>query len=479
MDLSEQQTSAVGLGGQLIGAVDLGEQQTSAVDLGEQLISVVDEGLGNSAYLLALGDGRALAIDPPLDLRALSRAAERRGLSIAFAADTHLHADFLSGAIQLAATSGAQILASAAGARQFGHRGLRDGDEIDLGGLTLQAWATPGHTDEHMAFLIKDGATPAGVFSGGSLIVGSAARTDLLGTDRTIELAHAQYRSLQRLAALPDATALWPTHGAGSFCSAPPGSARTSTIGAEKAGNLLLTAPDADTFTRLITDGLGSYPHYFAWLAEENRRGPALVTSDPALPGLTVEQVRAHMASGAVVVDVRPIREVARGHVPGAVSIALRPQFATWLGWILTPDTPIVIVRDAGQHPADILWPAYNIGYTRFLGELAGGIDAWTAAGQTLTVTPLVDPGSVHGRVLDVRQDSEYAAAHVPGAVHIELGDLTEQLAAVGDGPTVVMCGRGLRAMTGATLLQRNGRDEVSVLDGGPADFSGTTTSPP
>src|SRR6266702_5351900 len=194
----------------------------------DHLIPVVDEGLGNSAYLADLGDGRALAVDTPRDLRALRAAARRAGLAVAYAADTHLHADFLSGARQLAADDGARILASAAGHRAFDHPGLRDGDEVDLGGLTLRALATPGHTDEHLSFLLLDGGTPVGVFTGGSLIVGSAARTDLLGADRTEELARAQYASLHRLAALPDATAVWPTPAAGSFCSAPPGTTRTS-----------------------------------------------------------------------------------------------------------------------------------------------------------------------------------------------------------------------------------------------------------
>jgi rhodanese-related sulfurtransferase len=310
------------------------------------------------------------------------------------------------------------------------------------------------------------------VFSGGSLIVGSAARTDLLGDERTIELAHAQYESLQRLAALPDAAALWPTHGAGSFCSAPPGSARTSTIGAEKASNALLRAPDGDTFTRLLTGGLGSYPAYFAWLSQANRIGPPVVTSEPVLAPLTVDQVRAHLASGALVVDVRPIADVAGGHIPGAVSNALRPQFATWLGWVIDPGMPIIIVRNSDQQPADILWPAYNIGYTNFLGELSGGIDAWTGAAQPLASTALTTPAAVGGRVLDVRQDSEYTEGHLPQAVHIELGDLSEHWGEVGGGPVTVMCGHGERAMTAATVLQRHGHTGVSVLKGGAADWA-------
>ena len=222
------------------------------------LVPLVEEGLGNSAYLLDLGDGRALAVDPPRDLRTLRAAADRHGLRVAYTADTHLHADFLTGARQLAADHGATILASATGRRTFDHRALHDGDEIDLDGLTLHALATPGHTDEHLSFLLRDGSRPVGVFTGGSLIVGSAARTDLLGDDRTEELARAQHTSLHRLATLPDATAVWPTHGAGSFCSAPPGAARTSTIGREKASNALLRTPDADSFAAALTASLGS-----------------------------------------------------------------------------------------------------------------------------------------------------------------------------------------------------------------------------
>src|SRR6266851_741451 len=189
---------------------------------GTAIVAVVDEGLGNSAYLADLGDGRALAVDVPRDLRAVRAAARSHGLSVAFAADTHLHADFLSGARQLACDDGVQVLASAAGGRLFGHRALSDGDEVDLGGLTLRAWATPGHTAEHVAFLLADGHDVLGVFTGGSLLVGAAARTDLAGPGQAEPLARAQYASLRRLLTLPDDTMVYPTHGAGSFCSAPP-----------------------------------------------------------------------------------------------------------------------------------------------------------------------------------------------------------------------------------------------------------------
>src|SRR6266545_3073282 len=222
------------------------------------LVPLVDEGLGNCAYLVDLGDGRALVVDASLDLRAVHDAARSRGLRVAFAADTHLHADFLSGARQLSAT--ARVLASAAGDRRFAHTGLRDGDEVDLGGLRLRALATPGHTDEHLSLLLLDGQRPVGVFTGGSLLVGAAARTDLIAPERTEELARAQYRSLHRLAELPDEVAVWPTHGAGSFCSAPPGAERASTIGRERATNPLLQAESEDAFVARLLGSLGSFP---------------------------------------------------------------------------------------------------------------------------------------------------------------------------------------------------------------------------
>jgi hydroxyacylglutathione hydrolase len=438
----------------------------------EALLPLVDEGLGNTTWLLDVGDGRALVVDPPRDLRAVRAAAHRRGLQVAYAADTHLHADFLTGAVQLAATDGATILASAAGQRVFAHRGLRDGDEVDLGGLTLRALATPGHTDEHLSFLLSDGTSPVGVFTGGSLIVGSAARTDLLGADRADELARAQYASLHRLAALPDTAAVWPTHGAGSFCSAPPGADRASTIGREKATNPLLRASDADAFAKQLLASLGSYPAYFARLGEVNRRGPDLVTTEPVLAPLDVPAVRRLLGDGAVALDVRPVPDVAAGHIPGAVAIPLRAQFATWLGWLLDPDTLIVVIRNPDQPPAEILWPALNIGYQNIVGELTGGMPAWQAAGGEITMTGLVEPGRVAGPVLDIRQDNEYTAGHLPGAIHVELGDLADRLGAVPDAPVTVMCGHGERAMTAASLLERAGRSDVSVLVGGADDWA-------
>ena len=433
---------------------------------------LVDDGLGNSAYLVDLGEGRALAVDPSRDLRALLAAADARGLLIAYSAETHLHADFVYGSVQLAA-DGAQVLASAAGHRAFPHHGLGDEDEVDLGGLTLKALTTPGHTPEHVSFLLLDGDRPHGVFTGGSLLVGAAARTDLAGTENTEELARAQYRSLQRLSRLPDETVVFPTHGAGSFCSAPPRSERTSTIAAEKATNPYLAAPDADTFVSLLKASLGSYPPYFARLGELNRRGPTLIDADPTLRPLSPEAVQSLRASGAEVVDVRPYEAFAHAHIPGSLSIQLRPVFATWLGWLVpSPATPLVIVRDPDQDPDEIIWQALKVGYEQLAGELADGLSRWTAAGLPLAATPLssaatTDPASV----IDVRQASEFHSGHLPGAVNIELGSLDSAADRSFDRRIVVMCGHGERAATAASVLERAGVS-AAMLDGGPEDWA-------
>ena len=444
------------------------------------IVPVVDEGLGNSAYLVDLGDGRALAVDASRDLRSLRIVAQRRGLQIVLAADTHLHADFLCGAVQLSAEDGATVLASRAGGRDFPHRGLADGDEVDLGGLRLRTMATPGHTHEHIAFELLDGQRVVGVFTGGSLIVGSAARTDLVAPERTEELAEAQYHSLRRLAALDDDVEVWPTHGVGSFCSAPPGSERTSTIGIERATNPLLRAASEDVFVKQLLDSLGSYPPYFLDLGKVNRRGPELLTGDP-LPGLTMADVLQLRRWCAEIVDVRPVADFAAAHVPGSISIPLRPVFATWLGWLLPTTVPLVFVRNADQDPDEVLWQARKIGRDHLLGVLDGGIAAWTRAGQPTGSIPLVEAGHVGlTSVLDIRQEREFAEGHVPGATHLELGNLAEHpdsLTAAA-GSTVVMCGHGERAMGAASLLARAGHNDLSVLVGGPDDWAAATNRP-
>ena len=357
---------------------------------------------------------------------------------------------------------------------EFPARGLVDDAELDLGGLRLRALATPGHTPEHLAYLLSDGDTPLALFSGGSLLVSAVARTDLISREETEPLARALWRSLhERVLALPDDLPVYPTHGAGSFCSAPAGAERVTTIGREKAANPLLAAPDEDAFVDLLLGRLGTYPPYFLRLRERNRRGPRVYgTPQPALHPLDVDRVRQLRDDGAEIVDVRPLRAFAAAHIPGSLSIPLRPQFASWLGWLVSDVVPLVFLRDDSQDGAEVVRQALGIGYERLAGELAGDIDAWRRAGLPVARMPLVEAAAVAGPVLDVRQDNEYAAGHLPGAIHVELGRLSTAAADLPGNGLTAMCAHGERAATAASVLERAGRTGVAVAVGGPHEWS-------
>lgn len=431
--------------------------------------AVVDEGLGNSSYLVDIGDGRALVVDPSRDATPYLAAAERAGLSVAFTAETHLHADFLTGSRELAAR-GASVLAARAAGLEWPHRGFTHGDEVDVGGLRLRALATPGHTPEHLAWLLTEGSRPVALFSGGALLVGAVARTDLVAPEQTVPLARALWRSLQEtVLALPDDLPVYPTHGAGSFCAAPAGGERTTTVGRERATNPLLAAADEDTFVRLLLDGYGSYPPYFLRLRERNRRGPDVVGSPlPSLPSLSVDDVQALVAAGGIVVDVRPVEVWAAAHVQESVAIPLRPQFGSWLGWLLPDDRPLAFVLDGGQDDREVVRQALTVGYECLAGALDGGMEAWRAAGLPVATVDVVPAAPVDRTVVDVRQDAEYAGGHLPDAVHVELGALDDRVASLPTGPLAFMCGHGERAATAASLAERAGRTGLAVVLGGP-----------
>jgi len=444
------------------------------------IVPVVDEGLGNSSYLVDLGDGRALVVDPVRDPAPYLDLARGRRLRITHAVETHLHADFVSGSRELAAR-GARIVAARAADLRFPHQGLDDQEELDLGGLMLRAVATPGHTPEHLAWLLLDAGRPLALFSGGALLVGGVARTDLIAPEQTEPLTRAAWRSLQRLQALPDDLPVYPTHGAGSFCSTPGDAERTTTIGAERAHNPLLAAPDEHAFQERLLGGLGSFPPYFLRLREVNRRGPRVLDErDRTLLALSVEQIRRKVDDGALLVDIRPAKAFGAGHPAGALSIALRPAFATWLGWLVEPDRPLVFVLGRGQDRGELLRQCHQIGYERLAGELAGGMAAWRAAGLPEGHLELVAPGEVVGAVLDVRQVSEVEAGHLPGAVTVELGALgSDGGHGLPAGPLTVMCEHGERATTGASLVARAGRGGLRVVaGGGPAEWSQATGRP-
>jgi hydroxyacylglutathione hydrolase len=303
------------------------------------------------------------------------------------------------------------------------------------------------------------------------------ARTDLASPELTEPLARAAYQSLhQRLLTLPDELGVYPTHGAGSFCSAPVGGERTTTIGGERRHNRLLAAHE-DAFVAQLLAGFGSFPPYFLRLRKRNRVGPELLSADwRVLPLLPTDRVRAHLAGGGALVDARPIGAFSAGHIPGAISIELRPQFASWLGWLVNDAQPLVFVLDEDQDRGELARQCRTIGYDHLVGELAGSMATWRDAGLPEAQLPLVEAERMDdqpGALLDVRQASEVADGHLPGALAVELGALAgdRQPAELPEGPITVMCGHGERAMTAASLLARAGHHDLRVAHGGPQDW--------
>ncbi|MGH9155265.1 MAG: rhodanese-like domain-containing protein, partial [Acidimicrobiales bacterium] len=281
-----------------------------------------------------------------------------------------------------------------------------------------------------------------------------------------------------RLMVLPDDLAVFPTHGAGSFCSAAGSTERTTTVGAERAHNALLAAGNEDVFVNRLVASLGTYPPYFLRLRDLNRRGPRIVGGTPLPVRLSVTELRKMVDQGAQVVDARSVGEFASGHVPGSLSIPLRPQFASWLGWLVKSDRPVVFVLGPDQDRRALVSQCLGIGYERLAGELEGGVAAWQDAGLALESLTVVDapalgsPGSGGRLLLDVRQVSEYDAGHIPGSLHVELGSLADSVAQLPAQPLAVLCGHGERAVTGASIISGLGRHDVAVVTGGPEDWA-------
>jgi rhodanese-related sulfurtransferase len=287
--------------------------------------------------------------------------------------------------------------------------------------------------------------------------------------------SHADYvtGSPGRFDALPDDLAVYPTHGAGSFCSAPGAAERTTTLARERAENALFALGDEEEFVDRLTGGFGTFPTYFTRLPEVNRAGPTRIDTPPPLDWLHADGVAELMGQGAVVVDARPFAAFGAGHIPGALSNTLRPVFGSWLGWLVDADTPLIFVLDADQDRAEVVRQCLDIGHEHLVGELHGGIDAWADSGRQLAHIDVVAADSFEGQLIDVRQRDEYRVAHVPGADNIELGAIAATELDDGHGLTV-MCGHGERAMTAASQLIARSMT-VRVLDGGPDTWATAT----
>ena len=436
----------------------------------------VDTALGNSAYLIGShATKKGILIDPLRDVDQYLNAASERGLTLTHVLDTHLHADFVSGNREITHQTGALIGASAEAGIGFDHYPLTEDSVIDLGAFQIRVMTTPGHSPEHISFLIVDteSKAPSALFSGGALIVGGAARTDLLTPELTEPLARQLYHTIHdKFLKLPDAIDVFPTHGAGSFCIAPASSERVTTIGHERESNPLAQAQSEDEFIKHSQMGLPSYPTYYKYMRALNQTGARILGGVPVLKPLDAEEVKSFMDKGVVVLDVRHQKQFGAGHIPKSYGIRVDAPLTTWAGWVIPFGSRIVLVAESSDQRSDATRQLIRIGYDNLQGYLEGGIEAWARLYPIETI-PSMKVTELRERmeevtVVDVRQTSEWEAGHIPNSIHFEGGRIPwEEFPFSHDKPVAIQCGSGNRSMIAISVLRRRGYRNLIQVDGG------------
>jgi hydroxyacylglutathione hydrolase len=356
----------------------------------------------------------------------------------------------------------------------FDHTPLTDDSVIDLGAFKIQVLTTPGHSPEHISFLvINEKNSPSALFSGGALIVGGAARTDLLGHEHSHSLAHELYHTLhEKLLKLPDEVNVFPTHGAGSFCIAPASSERTTTIGNERRTNPLAQPQSEEDFIRRSLTGLPSYPTYYKYMRTINQKGARILGGVPMLKPLSASEVKALMDEGVVVLDVRHQKQFGMRHIPNSYGIRVDAPLVVWAGWTIPFGSRIVLLGESADERSEAIRQLIRIGYDNVEGYLDGGIEAWVKeypveSIQSMNVKELRErAGEV--MLLDVRNLSEWNEGHIPGAIHFEGGRLAwDELTFPRDKPMAIQCASGSRSMIAISVLKQRGYNNLIQVDGG------------
>ena len=429
-------------------------------------------GLGDRSYLLTDGTVAAV-VDPQRDIDRVLDIAARRDVTITHVVETHLHNDYVTGGLALATRTGATYVMARADDVAFERHGVDDGDVLEVGSMRLRVMHTPGHTHHHVSYVLQDAdGTPRAVFTGGSMLYGATGRTDLLGPDHTDGLTHDQFRSVRRLASeLPPDTAVMPTHGFGSFCSATPTSGDSSTVGEQESVNPALTM-DEQRYVETLLAGLGAYPAYYAHMGPINRSGPPAVDLTVEPEKVDPAELRKRIGAGEWVVDLRERTAFAAGHLVGSMGFELSRNFATYLGWLYPyGDTALTLIGDSPEQVAEARRELVRIGIDSIAGAAVGDVDDM-AGDAALRSYPVKDFAALADalaagpvNVVDARRDDERAQGGVTGSLHIPLHQLRDRVDEIPTGEVWVYCGSGYRASVAASLLDGPERDLVLVND--------------
>jgi len=438
--------------------------------------------LSHASYLI--GDettGRAVVVDPQRDISEYLADAEAQGLTIELVLETHFHADFLSGHLELAQATGARIGFSAVAEPEYEIRKLADGERVSLGEVELEIRHTPGHTPESMSIVVWERAgdeQPYGVLTGDTLFIGDVGRPDLLASVGFTgdELADKLFDSLHdKLMTLPDGTRVFPAHGAGSACGKNLSTELTSTIGAQKQENYALIAPDKKTFVDLVTEGQPPTPGYFIHDATMNKKQRPLMDEAASPAPMGWDEAQAALAAGAILVDGRDPVDFARGHLRGAVNVGLAGRYAEFAGSVVPVDVDIVLFVEPGSE-LEAKNRLGRIGFDRVLGHVTDPYEVLRTHPDQAQVASRLTPVDFEERrrevqdlqVVDVRNPGEFALGSVPGAVNVPVGQLPARAAELDPArPTVVFCAGGYRSSVAASLLRAQGFEDVSDMLGG------------
>ncbi len=455
-----------------------------------------DDKLAQASYMIGCqATGQAIIIDPHRDTDLYLQAAKREGMEITLVSETHIHADYLSGSRQLAKQAGATLLLSGEGDEMWqysfadldGARLVHQGDRLELGNVAIDILHTPGHTPEHISFMVTDGAAssePMGVLTGDFIFVGDVGRPDLLekaaGVADTMEAsARVLYRSLSRFREMPPYLQIFPGHGAGSACGKALGSVPSTTLGYEHIANWAFQCETEDDLVSEVLQGQPEPPVYFAEMKRMNRDGPALLDGLPAPRLMPAPALSPLLENDGIVVDIRARASFAAGHVPGSIHVPLSNQFPNWCGWLLPYDRQIHFVADGEEQAREAARDLAFIGIDDCEGYFdATALAAWSAEHDGLEMTTVIDWVAANQAVLDenaflldVRNLNEWNEGHVAGAHHIHLGYLTGRTDEIPrDRPVLLYCATGHRSGIGASVLQADGFADVRNIEGGTTD---------